>query len=323
MKACAAITGEIFTHHDIRAHDESSIRLRNAQSGIPSHIPIVEPVKISIKDVERVHRPQHLRWLQEMSRGTAFIDGNTYITSLSFDVALYAAGSAIAAVEQSIDGKHCFAIVRPPGHHAEADRAMGFCLLNNAAIAAAKALTMVDRVAIIDWDLHHGNGTQQIFYSTNRVLYCSLHQYNAFPFTGWVDEIGSGEGKGYNLNAPLFPYGALGDYLHVFQQVIIPALERFRPEVIIVSAGQDGLSDDPHGMMSLMPNDYHIFAGLIVEAADIPIALVLEGGYGPSLGKAISSIFTGLQEGPGAIMADGPRESTQNLVKILNRVRFL
>lgn len=323
MKACAVITGEIFTHHDLYAHDESSTRLRNAQAGIPPHIPILEPVKALVDDVERVHWPQHVRWLKELSRGTAFIDGSTYITPLSLDVALYAAGSSIAAVEQSLDGKHCFAIVRPPGHHAEQDRAMGFCLLNNAAIAAAKALTMVDRVAIIDWDLHHGNGTQQIFYSTNQVLYCSLHQYNAFPFTGWVDEIGTGDGKGYTLNAPLLPYGTLGDYLHVFLRVIIPALEKFRPEVVIISAGQDGLSDDPHGMMSLTPNDYRIFAGLVAEVADIPLALVLEGGYGPSLGKAISSIFTGLQEGPGVILADEPRESTQGLVKILNRVRFL
>lgn len=323
MRACAAITGEIFTHHDIQKHDESSIRLRNAQAGIPSHIPLLEPVRASVKDIERVHRPQHIRWLQEMSRGTTFIDGNTYITPGSFEVALHAAGSSIAAVEQSLDGKHCFALVRPPGHHAEADRAMGFCLLNNAAIATAKALTKVDRVAIVDWDLHHGNGTQQIFYSSNRVLYCSLHQFNAFPFTGWVDEIGTGDGKGYNLNAPLLPYGTLGDYLFVFQQVIIPALEKFRPEVVIISAGQDGLSDDPHGMMSLVPNDYRIFAGLIAEAVDVPLALVLEGGYGPSLGKAISAIFTGLQDGPGTISADEPRESTQQLVSILNRVRFL
>lgn len=323
MKACVAITGEIFTHHEIEAHDESSTRLRNAQAGLPPHIPIIEPVKAPVKDVELVHRPQHVHWLQEMSRGTTFIDGNTYIAPLSFEVALYAAGSSIAAVEQSLDGKHCFALVRPPGHHAEADRAMGFCLLNNAAIAAAKALTTVDRVAIIDWDLHHGNGTQQIFYSSNRVLYCSLHQFNAFPFTGWVDEIGSGEGKGYNLNTPLLPFSMLGDYLFVFQRVIIPALEKFRPEVVIISAGQDGLSDDPHGMMSLVPNDFRILTGLVADAVDVPLALILEGGYGPSLGKAITAIFTGLREGPGQIIADEPRESTKNLAKILNRLRFL
>lgn len=323
MRVCAAITGEIFARHEIGTHDESYTRLVNAQAGIPPHVPILHPVMAEVEDLELVHRSQHLQWLQELSRGTAFIDGNTYITPSSFEVAQYAAGSAVAAVQQALDGRHCFALVRPPGHHAEADRAMGFCLINNVAVAAAKALQTVDRVAIIDWDLHHGNGTQQIFYHSNRVLYFSIHQYNAFPFTGWVDEIGSGKGKGYTLNAPLLPHGTISDYLELFVHILIPILDRFRPDVCIVSAGQDGLSDDTHGMMSLIPEDYRILAGLLADSVDIPLALVLEGGYGPSLGKAVSFIFTGLQKGPGEITLENPRESTRDLVSILKRVRFL
>jgi acetoin utilization deacetylase AcuC-like enzyme len=323
MGSCTAITGDIFSLHDLERHDESSDRLKRAQSGIPPETPILEPVKASIQDIERVHLPEHVHWLKEVSRGTYFIDINTYITRHSFDVALYAAGSAIKAVEQSLEGTHCFAIVRPPGHHAEENQAMGFCLFNNVAIAAAKALDTVERVAIVDWDVHHGNGTQHIFYESNRVLYCSVHQYNAFPFTGWVDEIGRGSGKGYNLNAPLLPNSDIHDYVQVFSEVFLPAIRRFRPEVILVSAGQDALSDDPHGMMRLLPQDYGVLAGMLARASDRSVALVLEGGYGPSLGDAVSSIFQGLVNPPANVPAGDARKSTRELVAILKKLRFL
>ncbi len=172
--------------------------------GIPKNVRWRAPVRATESDLERVHDPRYIRWVRKMATGTCFLDVNTYVTCHSFDAASYAAGSTFAAVERTLDGEHLFALVRPPpGHHAEPDRAMGFCIFNNAAVAAAKALSSVDRVAILDWDLHHGNGTQTAFYGSDRVLYCSVHEENSFPKTGWVDEIGTGAGRGgYTLNAP-------------------------------------------------------------------------------------------------------------------------
>jgi len=260
--------------------------------------------------------------VQEIARGTCFLDPNTYVTCHSFDAASYAAGSTCAAVERTLDGEHQFALVRPPGHHAEPDRAMGFCIFNNAAVAAAKALLSVDRVAIVDWDLHHGNGTQTAFYGSDRVLFCSVHEADSFPKTGWVDEIGTGAGRGYTLNAPLAAGSTIADYQHVFREVFVPALARFRPDVLIVSAGQDALSDDEHGRMDLEPEDYSVLAGMLIDGTDLPLALTLEGGYGPSHGKAIAAIFRALS-GKRSMPAERPlHRTTKRVVEILKKVRF-
>jgi acetoin utilization deacetylase AcuC-like enzyme len=168
---------------------------------------------------------------------------------------------------------------------------MGFCIINNVAIAAAKALAAVDRVAIVDWDVHHGNGTQDIFYGNDRVLYCSVHAEDFFPRSGAATETGTGAGQGYTVNAPLPQKSTVGDYVHVFSEVIVPVLERAHPDLLIVSAGQDALADDPVGGMGLVPADYGIFAGLLIDALDLPPAFVLEGGYGPSQPAAINAIL--------------------------------
>jgi acetoin utilization deacetylase AcuC-like enzyme len=253
--------------------------------------------------------------------GQHFIDQNTYITGESFEVARFAAGATIDAVQRSIDGEHCFALVRPPGHHAEPDRAMGFCIFNNAAVAAAAALERVNRVAIIDWDLHHGNGTQKIFYHDDRVLYCSIHQGNIFPHTGWVDEIGAGRGKGYTINAPLRPGSTIADFRFVFEQAFIPALERFRPDVLIVSAGQDALSDDPKSDMLLFPGDFGVLTSLLRDATEHPLALVLEGGYGPSHGDAIAAIFSALNSSSEFPESEGePHRTTRDIVTAISKM---
>jgi acetoin utilization deacetylase AcuC-like enzyme len=202
---------------------------------------------------------------------------------------------------------------------------MGFCLFNNAAVAAMTALNHADRVAIIDWDVHHGNGTQHTFYGTDRVLYCSIHQKWVFPFSGRVDEVGTGSGRGYTINAPLAAGSSLADYSYIFSEIFAPALERFKPDVLIVSAGQDTLHDDLLGGMMLQPRDFSILTRLISDAAGVPLALVLEGGYGISHGAAVACIFSALQsvhsQEPAVTQKPGP--GTLETASLLKKVHNL
>ncbi|WP_321507422.1 histone deacetylase [uncultured Methanoregula sp.] len=314
----SAITGPIFKNHDCKGHSECHDRLLSVLEALPSGIPIYEPVPATRAQLERVHVPGYLTWLERQCRKhvdfcsldeymctggyfennqlvPGYLDPNTYINPCSYEVATYAAGSAVAAAERALSDERCFALIRPPGHHAEADKAMGFCLLNNAAVAAAETLKAVDRVAIIDWDAHHGNGTQSIFYADNRVLYCSIHQKDFFPHTGFLEETGSGDGEGFNINAPLQRNSGIADYEHVFKEIFDPALRRYKPDLLLISAGQDILSDDPQASMKLEPADFGLLTHITLEAADCPTALVLEGGYGPSHGAAVNSIFSVLK----------------------------
>ena len=315
---CSAITGPVFKNHDCTGHAECHARLISISAKLPDSIRIHEPVVAEQADLERVHKPGYLSWLQRQCRKNedfcflddytttggyleqnqfirGYIDPNTYINPCSYEVATYAAGSAVDAVERALSGECCFALVRPPGHHADADNAMGFCLLNNAAVAAGHALTAVDRVAIVDWDAHHGNGTQNIFYANGNVLYCSVHQEDSFPHTGMAGETGTGNGAGCIINVPLPQGSGIGEYSCAFHRIIIPALQRFRPDFILISAGQDTLADDPVGNMSLTPPDIGLLATMVRGVSDVPLALVLEGGYGPSHPAAIRSIFDGLE----------------------------
>ncbi len=324
MVRCSAIYGEVFSQHTMENHDESSARLLAALNGVPKGVPVIAPSCATERDLLRVHTLSHIRMIREFSShgGQHFIDHSTYVNGETFDVASYAAGAAIEAVNRAIDGESCFAIVRPPGHHAEPDRAMGFCIFNNVAIAAAVALDRLDKVAIIDWDLHHGNGTQKIFSADDRVLFCSIHQGNIFPHTGWVDEIGTGKGKGFTINAPLRAGSTIADYRLVFEEVFIPAIQQFRPGVVIVSAGQDPLFDDPKSGMLLFPEDFGTLTSLLMTSTDHALALVLEGGYGPSHGDAISRIFSSLNDSPVPLCKSDPRRTTREIVAVLKKIRM-
>jgi len=319
---CEVITGEIFCLHNLPGHPENRERLRLALSGVPRRVRRLGPVEASRADLERVHRREYLAWLEGIATGECYIDFNTYVCPDSFRVAVHAAGSAIVAASEATEGHSCFALVRPPGHHAEAGHARGYCLLNNAAIAAAASLGSVDRVAIVDWDLHHGNGTQNAFYSSDRVLFCSAHQAHLFPGTGKIAETGSGAGRGYTLNAPLEAGSTIADYRLVFEEVFCPTIERFRPGLLIISAGQDALTDEPKGDMALVPEDYATLTWLLMDAAGVPPALVLEGGYGPSHGLAVAAIFRALggMRGEGEPVGE-PFRSTRDTVRILKKVQ--
>jgi acetoin utilization deacetylase AcuC-like enzyme len=297
MGRCCAIIDPVCARHDNPSHPECNARIENVRLGIPENVSLMPSEPALFEDAERVHDPRYLSWLEERCSSTSslgWLDPDTYITRYSFDAALHAAGAAITAVKRSMEGEHCFALVRPPGHHAEFNRAMGFCLINNVAVAAKKALESADTIAIIDWDAHHGNGTQNCFYGTDRVLYCSVHQAHHFPYSGAVGETGAGEGKGYTINAPLQAGSTLADYQFVFSEIFVPAIERFSPDIVIVSAGQDILFDDPLGMMNIHPQNFEPLTRLIARAAHVPLALVLEGGYSPSHGEAIHHIFKAL-----------------------------
>ncbi len=298
MARPVVITGKIFAMHDCPGHPESQDRLITALHGVPADARLELPEPAGFEDISRVHDPVYVRNIEEIAAGCPegvcrSLDADTYITRHSFDVACYAAGGAVQAAFYALKGEPAFALVRPPGHHAGRSSAMGFCIFNNIAVAAAGALNRIGRVAIVDWDVHHGNGTQEIFYSSDRVLYCSVHQSPWYPGSGFPDETGRGPGDGLTLNAPLPPGSGISDYLRVFSGNFIPAIRRFDPALILVSAGQDCLRDDPLGNMELRPKDLGELTGQLT-ATGVPVCLVLEGGYGPSHGAAVAAIFEAL-----------------------------
>ncbi|HMP39491.1 MAG TPA: histone deacetylase [Roseiflexaceae bacterium] len=260
-----------------------------------------------------------------------WIDHDTYTTSASWDAALHGVGAAIRATEAVVLGtcNNAFALVRPPGHHATTGRSMGFCLFNNVAIAARYAIDQLGlrRVAIVDYDVHHGNGTQDIFYSDPRVLFCSTHAAPLYPGTGAEREIGAQAGEGTTLNVPL-PQGA-GDHgvTAVFEMLIEPALRRFQPDLILVSAGYDGHWSDPIGPLSLSVNGYAgLTARLVAVASEVcggRIALVLEGGYNlQALAACVAASFHALLgRSPGTDPLGSAGANEPHLLPLIERIR--
>jgi acetoin utilization deacetylase AcuC-like enzyme len=242
----------------------------------------LEPRAASRLELERVHAPAYLAALEaQVAHGAGHLDPDTYFSPGSWDAALFAAGGAIEVTLATLAGEvsHAAVLARPPGHHATSARAMGFCLLNNVAAAAAAARAAgAPRVAIVDWDVHHGNGTQEIFWRDPDVLYVSTHQYPFYPGTGASDEIGADAGRGYTINVPMPAGMGHDEYLYAFDRLIMPALVAYEPTIVLVSAGYDAHRDDPLAEMRLETRTYAAIAARL-RTLGRPLVVALEGGY--------------------------------------------
>jgi acetoin utilization deacetylase AcuC-like enzyme len=295
MAKTGFVTSALFQRHDTgpghpeRPERAAAIERRLQDSALASELDVREAPRASIESLRRVHDEGYVRRVEErIAAGARVLDeGDTRVSADSWSAALAAAGGAIDAVDRVMSGawKNAFVAARPPGHHAERTAAMGFCLFNNAAIAAQHARTAhgLERVAIVDWDVHHGNGTQHIFERDPRVFYASLHQWPLYPGTGLASERGLGEGEGATLNLPEPPHAGDREWLDAFESQLLPALEAFRPELVIVSAGFDAHRDDPLAETRLSDDAFRTMTRGVVELARAHaggrLVSLLEGGY--------------------------------------------
>ncbi|MGZ4687989.1 MAG: histone deacetylase family protein [Acidimicrobiia bacterium] len=295
-------TDPVFSLHATgRGHPERPARLGAVQEGIDraGMVEALVPLparEATAAELERVHPAPYLASLEARSRaGGGMLDADTVVSADSWRAAITAAGTGIAAIDALSTGAAdaAFLALRPPGHHARPSQGMGFCLLNNVAVAAAELAERGEKVLIVDYDAHHGNGTQEIFYADPRVLYVSFHEWPLYPGTGRHDEIGHGEGEGTTVNLPL-PAGATGDvYLRALDEVVAPRVEQFAPTWVLISAGFDAHRADPLTGLGLSAGDYAAIGERVAEWAE-PGRLIsfLEGGY--DLGALRDSVAASL-----------------------------
>ncbi len=287
-----AVYHEDYLLHTYNGHPECKERLEYIVAALEREAPrgglkMIEPAPAVEEDLALVHDRDYIASIEAACRkGRPFLDPDTYIVPESYRVALLSAGGALAGLRETQEGSgKVFVLNRPPGHHAERARAMGFCLFNNIAVAAAVARRDhgLERVAIVDWDVHHGNGTQHTFEGSREVLFISTHQSPAYPGSGGVNETGHGEGAGFTVNIPLPPGCGDAEYMHCFEQVILPVLDQYRPELLLVSAGQDAYQHDPLAGMGLTRGGYYRMAAALRGVAERHcggrMLLCLEGGY--------------------------------------------
>ena len=313
MKA-GLVYDPIYLEHDTGDHVENARRLVTAMSyleetGTKEKLIMLSPRPALLEELEMIHAPEYISYVKSKAEeGGGWLDPDTVMSPRSYEAALYAAGGLLVAVEEVMKGEvdNAFALVRPPGHHAIYDRAMGFCIFNNMAVAAKFALSRFNlkRVLIADFDVHHGNGTQDAFYADPKVLYFSTHQYPFYPGTGWMDETGTGEGEGTTVNFPMAAGWSDEEYLRAFNEVLVPVARRFQPQLILVSAGFDAHWADHLAMMRVSVKAFAqmamILKNLAAELCQGRLIFTLEGGYNlrvvSSSIKAIFDVLLGNSE---------------------------
>jgi acetoin utilization deacetylase AcuC-like enzyme len=301
-----------YMDHDMGAwHPESPARievlLRMLEEDPPVPFRTIPPRPAAPEELGWVHERGYIDLIRSTAGQTVAMDMDTVAGPKTWETALLAAGGVLEAVDRIMDGsvRNALALVRPPGHHAEASRAMGFCFFNNAAIAAEHLVRRrgAKRVLIVDWDLHHGNGTEHAFYERPDVMYFSTHQVPLYPGTGAARFFGCGDGFGYNLNVPLLSGKGDADFMHVFERILAPVAAQFEPDFILASAGFDIAADDPLGGMEISPAGFgRLTASLMAMAertASGRLALVLEGGYDlVALREGVREVLKALSGGP-------------------------
>ncbi|MGB8951648.1 MAG: histone deacetylase [Candidatus Aminicenantales bacterium] len=288
----------------------------------------IQPRRAREEEVELIHAASYMDLIKQTAgKPYVYLDPDTSTSARSYETALLAVGGLLAAADLILDGKiqNGFALVRPPGHHAEYSWAKGFCIFNNAAIAAAYLLKKrgLKRVLIVDWDIHHGNGTQNSFYTSKDVLYFSTHQYPHYPGSGSSGEVGADEGEGYTINVPLRAGKGNQDYLYIFQKILRPAAAAFRPEFILVSAGFDVSRGDPLGGMDITGEGFSaLTAELLTLAGELcrnQILFTLEGGYSlPELTEGVKTVLLQLsgEAASPIVKAEASEETERELAPV-------
>ncbi len=302
----AFVTSDIYSRHDTgefayeNARRLTAIRKRLGRDGLLEKLLPVEPRRAESEWIEAVHTPEYIETVKKDVAGGArqLSTGHTLISQDSYGIALYAAGGVLAACDEVVAGRagRGFCAIRPPGHHASADVGMGFCIFNNAGVAARYLQKKhgLGRILIVDWDLHHGNGTQDIFYRDGSVFYFSTHQWPWYPWTGAASETGEGGGIGSTLNVPLPAGSGDREFIEAFEGKLRPAMGRFRPDFVLVSAGFDSRTGDPLGRFRVTDDGFRRLTEILMELArdhaSGRLVSVLEGGYSlEGLASAVSA----------------------------------
>jgi len=320
-RTCGIVFDKRYLLHNTGAHVEVANRLRSIEemlhkTGLLDRLKLIEPRFAKEEEILLNHTSSYIERLKNM--GPGHLDADTVVSEKSYETALLAAGGCLnmvdAIMKEEIDNG--FAFVRPPGHHAERERGMGFCLFNNIAITARYLIKnhKIQRIAILDWDVHHGNGTQNSFYGEEEVLYLSIHRSPCYPGTGSLFETGEGDGEGYTVNLPI-PSG-VGDraYLQSFEELFIPKIKAYKPEIILVSAGFDSHCYDPLGGMEVSAAGFGEMTRMLIQAANTlcagKIGLFLEGGYSlDGLAESVKEVL---------MVALGDEEVSKNLTDGIN-----
>lgn len=296
MKRVGYIYDDIFLKHDTGVnHPESPKRLvyiNNHIRELKDRLIYFPPKRASVKEISLVHDPYYPQEVMDFcSAGGGYLDPDTHVGESSYDAAIMAVGAGLEAVDRVVSGEvdRVFCAVRPPGHHAEYSKAMGFCIFNNIAITARYAQKKGYRkIFIVDFDAHHGNGTQKTFYEDDTVFYFSTHEYPFYPGTGSQEEKGAGKGYGYTYNVPM-PAGAGDDeYIKVYSNILPKLVKDFNPDMVLVSAGYDLHRDDPLTYLNVSTQAIGEIVEFILKTADVPFIFMLEGGYNlKALGESV------------------------------------